>query len=328
MADQDNDIKKEEAYGNPAQMGPQAYGNPAPNLNYQEGPQTGGAGFARPGQAGYQGGTPGYQQQQKSHTKKQEGNMNYAGYQGIYDGDYKVDDDKDKYYGYAYNYPPMYMYHPYCHPHQGGFHNDHPGHYYYHAYGPYYGGPSYAVRQPGPYAGGYGGYGAYSGANYGLNQPGPKYGWPNNYQANPYQGGANYAMNQPNPYYGAGYAMQQPNPYYGAGYNMYQGYPYGYQPMGLWPGIFRPGYFSYLLNTPRVNNFFRAIGLLSVGLLLVPSVARAFRPLAVSAVEGALKVSEEVKNIFTDAKEDIDDIFAEAKWENEGASRREKPDKD
>jgi hypothetical protein len=305
VADQDHNIIKDES--NQAQPGPQGYGNFNYQACHQPGYQAGG--FAHPGQTGYRESATDYQQQ-KSNKKKQEGNMNYAGYQAFYDSDHRLNDDKDKYFGYTHNYPPMHIYHPYYHhPYHGHSHYDHPGRYYHHGHGPYYGGPNYAARQSGPYAGGYGG------PNFTVNQPGP--GWSNCQQANPYQGGAGYAMPQPNPYYGGG------------GYNVYQGYPYGCQPMGLSPSIFRPGYLSYLLNTPRVNNFFRAVGILGVGLLLVPSVARAFRPLAVSAVEGVLKVSEEVKNIFADAKEDVDDIFAEAKWEKEKdeASRGEKPDK-
>lgn len=204
--------------------------------------------------------------------------MNYAGYQGMYDGHY--------------------------HPHHE-WHHGYPHHYYHHPYSPYYGGGAgYAMNQPGPNYGGYGynqANAAYGGA--GMGTYGRNYSGYNYYQPNLNYGGA--AMNAYGP---GGYNYYQPQPYYGG---------YGNQPMGIWPNIFAPGYFSYLLRSPRVNNFFRAVGMVTVGMLLVPSVARVFRPLAVSAVEGALSISEEVKNIFADAKEDVEDIFAEAKWDDE-----------
>lgn len=232
--------------------------------------------------------------------------MNYAGYQGMYGSNYGPGQ-----YGSYDNYAPG-----------NEHHQEHPHHYYYHqGYGPNVGGgANYGMNQPNP---GYGGanYNMYQGrygyqpmslwqslwnpygASYGMNNP---YGtrpmgfWQNPFSTGNYPYGANYG--------GAGYGMSQPAPGYGN--------PYGYQPMGFWPNIFAPGYFSYLLRGPRVNNFFRAVGIVTVGMLLVPSVARALRPLAVSAVEGALSVSEEIKNIFADAKEDMEDIFAEAKWED------------
>jgi hypothetical protein len=185
---------------------------------------------------------------------------------------------------YGGNYMPNNQAQSYnYHPHHEYPHHDHPHHYYHHGYGPYYGGGGYGMNQPGF---------NYGGGGYGMNQPGFKYGG----------GGYGYGMNQPGFNYGGG--------------NMYGGSPFGFSPMGFWPNILTPGYFSSVLNTPRVNNFFRGIGILTVGMLLVPSVAKAFRPLAVSAVEGAMSISDEVKNIFTDAREDVEDIFAEAKWED------------
>ena len=252
--------------------------------------------------------------------------MNHADYHGMHGG-YKApyhDDDE-------YNHP--YDYHGY--PYYGGVNYSmnqlgYGGTAYYQPY-PYGAG----VNQPGygpgnyksyAYSGGYnmnqpnyGGYNYYQSypysGGYGMNQPG--FGGHNYYQSYPYSGG--YGMNQPGygmnqPGFG-GYNYYQPNPYGAGNYNMNPGNPYGNQ-MGFWPNIFTPGYWSYLLRSPRVNNFFRAVGMVTVGLLLVPSIARAFRPLAVSAVEGAFSVSEEVKNIFADAKEDMDDIFTEAKWED------------
>jgi len=227
-------------YGTPGQMGtPGGYGTPG-----QMGTP---GGYGIPGQMGTPGGygNPDYKQQY-TNKSKQEGTMNYTGYQGMYGGNYMPNNQAQ-----TYNYPPMYAYN--YHPHHDHPHNGHPYHYYHHGYRPSY----------------------YGGGSYGMNQSGFNYG----------------------------------------GANMYGGSPFGFSPMG-WPNILNPGYFSSLLNRPRVNNFFRGLGILTVGMLLVPSVAKAFRPLAVSAVEGALSISDEVKNIFTDAREDVEDIFAEAKWED------------
>lgn len=107
------------------------------------------------------------------------------------------------------------------------------------------------------------------------------------------------------------------------GYDGYGG-PMGYgAPMGLrgwWYGTVMPTLFQ----NPRVNNFFRIIGMVTVGMVVAPSLARALRPVAVQAVQGVMGVTEEVKGIFSDAKEDIEDIFAEAKWDRAGMDEEQK----
>ncbi len=161
------------------------------------------------------------------------------------------------------------------------------------------------------YAGYPGMYGAYYGQ--GIRDPHYRYATPANYPYHYHPQHDHSCYHHPY-YYRYGY-----NPYYGgAGYGMNPAGPGYGDPCcsGAGPNIFTPGYFSYMLHSPRVNNFFRAIGILTVGMLLIPSVARALRPLAVSAVEGALTVSQEVKNIFNDAREDVEDMFAEAKWKD------------
>ncbi|MDW7651335.1 MAG: hypothetical protein SCK29_05215 [Bacillota bacterium] len=236
----------------------------------------------------------------------------YHGMPGGYNAPYHDDDD--------YHHP---YYYNHGYPYYGGVNSSMNqlgtgGTAYYQPYP--YGAGNYGMNQPGYGSGNYkmyaygGGYSQnqpypYGGGGYSMNQPG--FGGYNYHQPNPY-GGGGYNMNQPA--FG-GYNYNQPYPYGSPNYNMYPGNPYG-NPMGNWSNIFNPGYLSYLLRGPKVNNFFRSVGMVTVGLLLVPSVARAFRPLVVSAVEGAFSVSEEVKNIFADAKEDMDDIFAEAKWED------------
>jgi len=127
------------------------------------------------------------------------------------------------------------------------------------------------------------------------------------------------------PRYNQGYGMGM-----GSGYN--QGYGMGPGPgydqdygMGMGPGFlgrplgFLRNWWNYsvpsFFGSPRVNNFFRGVGIATVGVIVAPSIARALRPLAVQAVEGVVNVTEEVKGIFSDAKEDMEDIFAEAKWD-------------
>ena len=87
-----------------------------------------------------------------------------------------------------------------------------------------------------------------------------------------------------------------------------------------------PNFIPGLLQRPRVNNFFRGVGIATVGMILAPSVARAVRPVIVKAVQGAMTASEEIKSIFADAKEDIEDIFAEAKWDGNNGEKGQQRD--
>jgi|GEM_PF-3700246 len=83
---------------------------------------------------------------------------------------------------------------------------------------------------------------------------------------------------------------------------------------------------SNFINKPRVNDFFRGVGIATVGLILAPTVAKTLRPLLVKTVQGAMTASEELKSVFVDAKEEVEDIFAEAKWEsnhNESCGHKE-----
>jgi hypothetical protein len=120
----------------------------------------------------------------------------------------------------------------------------------------------------------------------------------------------------PNPYhyrqgYGYGYGYGHPSYYNMGNFNA----PYYHRPPGFWSNWWNPGFFSGFLNSPRVNNFLRGVGLVTIGMFVAPSIARAFRPLAVQAVQGVMSVTDEVKTVFSDAKEDIEDMFAEAKWD-------------
>lgn len=175
-----------------------------------------------------------------------------------------------------------------------------------------------------------------------------------NYNQNPrnyYRGDGrmNYPTNYPNNYRmedDYGYRCPHPNYYddydcdcHESGRAYYGGArPYGRPRAGAWYPNMRDcdPYYNYgmmpnswwnqriitdFINRPRVNNFFRGVGIATVGLILAPSVARTLRPIVVKAVQGAMATSEEFKNIFADTKEDIEDIFAEAKWEENNNER-------
>ncbi|MCX7922609.1 MAG: DUF5132 domain-containing protein [Clostridia bacterium] len=164
-----------------------------------------------------------------------------------------------------------------------------------------------------------------------------------NYPAN-YQG--DYAHYHPYPHHyhhdhdheldyydGDGYYNYRGNrPYAAYGPNTYGGrYRQNYdccsnQTMmgsGSWMNWMNPRFIPNLIQSPRVNNFLRGVGIATVGMILAPSVARTLRPLVVKAVQGAMTATEEIKGIFADAKEDVEDIFAEAKWDGSNCANNQ-----
>lgn len=102
---------------------------------------------------------------------------------------------------------------------------------------------------------------------------------------------------------------------YGMGPGGYGMGPYG-RPMSPWRSWLTSNFVSDWIRSPRAGNIFRGIGIATAGIILAPSIAKAIRPLVVQAVHGAMSVVGEFKGIVADAKEDIEDIFADAKWEN------------
>lgn len=104
----------------------------------------------------------------------------------------------------------------------------------------------------------------------------------------------------------------------------YQGNP-GYDGYGPMPGQGPWGYirnwFAYnpvtsWVRSPRGSNFLRGLGIVTAGLILAPAVVKTVRPLAVQAVHGVMSIVGEVKGVVSDAREELEDIFADAKWEN------------
>lgn len=116
-----------------------------------------------------------------------------------------------------------------------------------------------------------------------------------------------------------GYRHQHQHPYYG-GY-----YPYHNRPPGMGPyqrpSDYMRNWLSYnpvtnWVRSPRGNNFFRGLGIATAGLILAPTVIKAIRPLAIQAVHGMMSIAGEVKGVVADAREELEDVFADAKWDN------------
>lgn len=69
-----------------------------------------------------------------------------------------------------------------------------------------------------------------------------------------------------------------------------------------------------LINSPQGRSFMWGVGATLAGLVLIPTSASRVRPLARKAVEGAMVLSDQVQDAM--AREEIEDIVAEARFEN------------
>lgn len=97
-------------------------------------------------------------------------------------------------------------------------------------------------------------------------------------------------------------------------------YAYGYGPYQK-PGGFLRNWLSYnpvtnWVRGPQGSNFLRGLGVATAAIILAPAVVKTLRPLAMQAVHGAMSIVGEVKGVVADAREELEDIFADAKWEN------------
>jgi hypothetical protein len=162
----------------------------------------------------------------------------------------------------------------------------------------------------------------------------PRYGRKNHgdeYSYGGYMDRNNY-YEEPRAYHREHYASPH-HPHHGEHYGEYHAGKHGYGPRDHKGGYMRDmmgmgrmdGFrgVANWLNTPKVNNFFRGVGLLTVGIILAPTLAKVLRPLAVSTVQGAMGVVGDMKGIVTDAKDEVEDIFAEAKWDEEHEEHKE-----
>lgn len=82
-----------------------------------------------------------------------------------------------------------------------------------------------------------------------------------------------------------------------------------------WSHWLHPGFMKSFMRSPKVNNFFRGVGVATVGLLVAPSVARVLKPIAVQVLHGVKDITDELKGVMDDARGDMEDIFADANWE-------------
>ncbi|MDF2615175.1 MAG: hypothetical protein K0S71_2961 [Clostridia bacterium] len=120
-----------------------------------------------------------------------------------------------------------------------------------------------------------------------------------------YNRGNRYNMRYSGSGYGNGYGYGRPN---------MQGYDPNCYPTMPQNTMWNANYISDFISRPRVNNFLRGVGIATIGLMVAPAIARTFRPVLVKTVQGAMVASDEIKGVFSDAKEDVEDIFADAKW--------------
>lgn len=150
----------------------------------------------------------------------------------------------------------------------------------------------------------------------------------NDYHHLGYHGHGYYHRGYPGPgYYHRGY----PGPgYYHHGYhhNDYchnDHYDYHHYGPSRGRGWLDPEYLSSIMRSPTTNNFFRGVGVATIAMLLAPPIAKALKPLAVQAVHGVTSIVDELKGVVYEAREDIEDIFADGKWanmEHEGAMKQ------
>ncbi|MDW7675322.1 MAG: hypothetical protein SCK28_12395, partial [Bacillota bacterium] len=75
-------------------------------------------------------------------------------------------------------------------------------------------------------------------------------------------------------YYGGYHHPHEHMNYYGPNNPYYYNRP----PQGLWRSWLNPDFIPNMLQNPRVNNFLRGVGLVTIGMFVAPSVARALRP--------------------------------------------------
>lgn len=201
--------------------------------------------------------------------------------------------------------------------------------------------PNYANPAQGVYRGNYAPYGRGYASNYPYNVAyvGPHEGdydyhyhhddHDDHYDHPYYYGYGEYNMppgmgqNRMYPQYSRPYNMPPGMGRYRMYHQYYHGQPYfdgyGSGNQGTW-GFLR-NWFAYnpvtnWVSSPRGSNFLRGLGIATAGIILAPAVVKTLRPLAVQAVHGVMSIVGEVRGVVADAREELEDIFADAKWEN------------
>ncbi|HWI61828.1 MAG TPA: DUF5132 domain-containing protein [Symbiobacteriaceae bacterium] len=76
----------------------------------------------------------------------------------------------------------------------------------------------------------------------------------------------------------------------------------------------RPG-LGGLMSSEQLQGFMWGLGVATLLLMLLPSAKQTLRPFAVSVVKGALDLADQVKGLFGEAGEGLQDLLAEAQFE-------------
>lgn len=70
-----------------------------------------------------------------------------------------------------------------------------------------------------------------------------------------------------------------------------------------------------MLRTPQARGFGLGMGVVLLGILLLPKARRVVRPLAKGVVKGALGLAEGAARAAAEAREELQEIVMEAQWE-------------
>lgn len=70
-----------------------------------------------------------------------------------------------------------------------------------------------------------------------------------------------------------------------------------------------------LMSSEQLQGFLWGMGAATLLLMLMPSAKEKLRPLAVSAMKGAMDLTDQVKGMFAGAGEELQDLLAEVQFE-------------
>jgi hypothetical protein len=77
----------------------------------------------------------------------------------------------------------------------------------------------------------------------------------------------------------------------------------------------RGGGLSGLLSSEQMQGFVWGLGAAAVLMMVMPAAKQTLRPFAVTTVKGAMDLMDQVKTLFGEAGEGLQDIIAEAQFE-------------
>lgn len=70
------------------------------------------------------------------------------------------------------------------------------------------------------------------------------------------------------------------------------------------------------LISPQTKSFAYGVGVGMLAMVLFPQLKDSLKPVAAGAVKGATSIADKIQEVFNGAKESLEDIVAEAKFEN------------